>query len=168
MKTTKTPPKEKPLNVSIGFDNFEILKIDDRDFSIEINAYLIVKWKDSRLLVDSEQFEGVPTPPPPSDTNEEEADEESWLPVELEVVDKIWLPDSEILRLKGFHSLAVLDRLQGLWMNVRSEFLYVIATRIRFMCPMNYHKFPMDVQTCKFQVRSNRKAIKRRKVFRSR
>ena len=30
--------------------------------------------------------------------------------------------------------------------------LYVIATRIRFMCPMHFNKFPMDTQTCKFQV----------------
>ncbi len=35
-----------------------------------------------------------------------------WIPVELELVDKIWLPDTEILRLKGFHSLSVLGRLQ--------------------------------------------------------
>lgn len=35
-----------------------------------------------------------------------------WIPVELELVDKIWLPDTEILRLKGFHSLEVLGRLQ--------------------------------------------------------
>ena len=35
-----------------------------------------------------------------------------WIPVELEMVTKLWLPDSEILRLKGFHSLSVLDRLQ--------------------------------------------------------
>lgn len=41
----------KPMNVSIGFDNFEILKIDDRDFTVEINAYLIVKWKDSRIAI---------------------------------------------------------------------------------------------------------------------
>ncbi len=37
-------------------------------------------------------------------------------------------------------------------MSVRHEVLFVIATRIRFMCPMNYNKFPMDIQTCKFQV----------------
>ena len=35
------------MSISIGFDNFEILKIDDRDFTVEINAYLIVKWKSS-------------------------------------------------------------------------------------------------------------------------
>ena len=35
-----------------------------------------------------------------------------WIPVELEMVTKLWLPDTEILRLKGFHRLSVLDRLQ--------------------------------------------------------
>ena len=39
------------MDISIGFDNFEILKIDDRDFTVEINAYLIVKWKDSRVVI---------------------------------------------------------------------------------------------------------------------
>ena len=32
------------------------------------------------------------------------------------------------------------------------EVLFVLATRIRFMCPMNFAKFPMDDQMCKFQV----------------
>ena len=49
------PPLDKkysrPMDISIGFDNFEILKIDDRDFTVEINAYLIVKWKDSRVII---------------------------------------------------------------------------------------------------------------------
>ena len=35
-----------------------------------------------------------------------------WIPVELEILTKLWLPDTEILRLKGFHRLSVLDRLQ--------------------------------------------------------
>ena len=48
--------------------------------------------------------------------------ETEWIPVELELVDRIWLPDTEILRLKGFHSLSVLDRLQV------SNFLAVVLT----------------------------------------
>ena len=40
------------------------------------------------------------------------ADNEEWIPVELALVDRMWLPDTEILRLKGFHSLSVLGRLQ--------------------------------------------------------
>ena len=40
-------------------------------------------------------------------------------------------------------------------MSKEREVLYVTATRIRFMCPMNFNKFPMDTQTCKFQVCAN-------------
>ena len=29
-------------------------------------------------------------------------DSTDWVPVELELVDKLWIPDAEILRLKGF------------------------------------------------------------------
>ena len=36
------------------------------------------------------------------------------------------------------------------------EVLYVLATRSRFMCPMNFNRFPMDEQTCKFQVSYNK------------
>lgn len=84
--------------------------------------------------------------------NETMPESGEWIPVELELVDKIWLPDTEILRLKGFNGLEVLGRLQGLWMSISYEVLYVLATRIRFMCPMNFNRFPMDEQTCKFQV----------------
>ena len=45
----------RPLDIAIGFDNFEILKIDDRDFTVEINAYLVVKWRDTRVHINFEQ-----------------------------------------------------------------------------------------------------------------
>ena len=40
------------MEVSIGFDNFEILKIDDRDFTVEINAYLIADEGENGGLFD--------------------------------------------------------------------------------------------------------------------
>ena len=50
------PPGEPPAEVQIGLDNFEILKIDDREFTIEINAYFIVKWRDKRIEVGSRSW----------------------------------------------------------------------------------------------------------------
>lgn len=164
------------MEIAIGFDNFEILKIDDRDFTVEINAYLIVKWKDPRVIIDFYQVSIISFFPDKiydcsiccclslvlqslfffcpqlAGVNETMPESGEWIPVELELVDKIWLPDTEILRLKGFNGLEVLGRLQGLWMSISYEVLYVLATRIRFMCPMNFNRFPMDEQTCKFQV----------------
>ena len=30
--------------------------------------------------------------------------------------------------------------------------MYVVATRITFICPMKFNAFPMDIQVCMFQV----------------
>ena len=51
------PPLDphRAMNISIGFDNFEILKIDDKDFTVEVNVYLIVIWKDSRIGINFAQ-----------------------------------------------------------------------------------------------------------------
>ena len=68
---------------------------------------------------------------------------------------QVWLPDVEVLNLKIFHALDVLDKLQGLWVNQNSEILYVLATRITFICAMSFEAFPLDIQTCLFQVSIN-------------
>ena len=61
-----------------------------------------------------------------------------------------------MLNLKIFHALDVLDKLQGLWVNQNSEILYVLATRITFICAMSFEAFPLDIQTCLFQVSMNK------------
>ena len=48
----------------------------------------------------------------PAGGEEDSGGNPEWIPVELEILTKLWLPDTEILRLKGFHRLSVLDRLQ--------------------------------------------------------
>lgn len=45
------PEQDESTFVSIGVDIKDIPKVNDKDFSITINAYFIVKWKDDRLIV---------------------------------------------------------------------------------------------------------------------
>ena len=40
-----------PTYVSIGIDIKDIPKVSDKDFSVTLNAYFIVKWKDPRIIV---------------------------------------------------------------------------------------------------------------------
>ena len=40
-----------PTFVTIGVDIKDIPKVSDQDFSITLNAYFNVKWRDPRLLV---------------------------------------------------------------------------------------------------------------------
>ena len=65
---------------------------------------------------------------------------------------QIWLPDVEVLNLKMFQALDVLSKLQGLWVSQNSDILYVLATRITFICAMSFDDFPLDTQTCLLQV----------------
>ena len=43
-----------PTIVTIGVDIKDIPKVSDQDFSITLNAYFNVKWRDPRLLVTRE------------------------------------------------------------------------------------------------------------------
>ena len=44
------PEDERATYVSIGVDIKDIPKVNDKDFSITLNAYFIVKWQDRRLI----------------------------------------------------------------------------------------------------------------------
>eukprot|EP00094_Tigriopus_californicus_P014332 TCALIF_13897-PA protein Name:"Similar to Gabre Gamma-aminobutyric acid receptor subunit epsilon (Rattus norvegicus)" AED:0.27 eAED:0.27 QI:0/0.5/0.2/0.6/1/1/5/0/323 len=151
------PNKGKQTTVSIGFDGFDVRKIDDIEYTVEISCYFLTKWRDDRLILHSDILRTKYA------ANPNEEVEEQWFPIDLEFVSKIWLPDVEVLNLKKFQSLDVLSKLQGLWVSQHSNILYVLATRITFICAMSFDAFPLDTQTCLLQVGSfnfdNRKMV---------
>lgn len=151
------PNKGKQTIVSIGLDGFDVRKIDDIEYTVEISCYFLTKWRDDRLVLHEDILK----------LNEPDANgtdvEETWFPIDLEFVSKLWLPDVEVLNLKMFRVLDVLSKLQGLWVSQHSDVLYVLATRVTFICAMSFEAFPLDIQTCLFQVGSfnfdNRKMV---------
>jgi len=48
----------------------------------------------------------------PQASSSASSEKPDWVAIELAMVKKLWLPDAEILKLKSFHSLVVLDNLQ--------------------------------------------------------
>ena len=58
------PNMTGPTFVTIGVDIKDIPKVSDQDFSITLNAYFNVKWRDPRLLVSKDYSkEGPPVNP---------------------------------------------------------------------------------------------------------
>ena len=55
--------------------------------------------------------------------------DDSLIPVDVSLVDEIWMPDIEILNLKKFSTLDVLSKLEGLWLNRDMELIYAVACR---------------------------------------
>jgi len=131
--------------VNVGIDIKDIPKIDDKEFSITLNAFFVVRWTDKRMIIDQHKMKHIFKKGEPLD---------SWIPVDVSFIKEFWLPDAEILNLKEFKTLEVLSKLEGLWLNRNFGIMYVVATRITFICPMTFNAFPLDVQVCRFQVGS--------------
>ena len=140
-----------------------LLQVNDIDFSITLNAYFITKWQDQRLQVTylkrnrTSRGRGTTTTKrPPQLTglgpDASDIDPNKLTAVNLQILRNLWLPDVEILNLKAFETHHVLSKLEGIWIDGNHNFIYVLAARITFICPMKFNAFPMDIQKCKFQV----------------
>ena len=45
-------PNETLTTVNVGIDIKDIPKIDDKEFSITLNAFFVVRWTDNRMIID--------------------------------------------------------------------------------------------------------------------
>ena len=45
-------PNETLTTVNVGIDIKDIPKIDDKEFSITLNAFFVVRWQDERMIID--------------------------------------------------------------------------------------------------------------------
>ena len=116
-----------PTFVTIGVDIKDIPKVPDQDFSITLNAYFNVKWRDPRLLVNKDYSkEGPPEDHKVLSANTSlklfksnfyiqisQDDGPSLTPINLHILHNLWLPDVEILNLKAFETHSVLSKLEG-------------------------------------------------------
>ena len=46
--------------VNVGIDIKDIPKIADKEFSVTLNAFFVVRWKDERLVIDQVNFQTFP------------------------------------------------------------------------------------------------------------
>ena len=135
------------IGVSIYID--EVLRINDKDYSITFACYFNVKWADKRIRLDKE-FGREQAGPGVNTTNNPDI----LVPTSLEFVKDLWLPNIFIYNIKTYKVIDVLNKLAGLWITTDQNVMYSQATHITFICPMRFDKFPLDTQTCKFQVGS--------------
>ena len=143
------PLKGSQNKIKVTIDISEVLRINDKDYSITFACYFNVQWEENRIWL-SEEFgreqagAGVNTTMNPDIT----------VPMNLEFVKDLWLPNIFIYNLKTYKVIDVLSKLAGLWISADKIILYSQATHITFICPMRFDKFPLDTQVCKFQVGS--------------
>ena len=84
-----------------------------------------------------------------------ETEPDALVPVNLELVKDLWLPNIFIYNLKTFKVVEVLSKHAGLWVSPENAILYSQATHITFICPMRFDSFPLDTQVSAFAGGSN-------------
>ena len=144
------PTGINPISVEILIE--EVLRINDKDYSITFSCYYNINWPDKRIFLKDEfgveQMKGMP-----ANTNKT-MNPNIIVPMNLEMTKDLWLPNVMIYNLKTYKVMDVLSKLAGLWIRADYVVSYSEATHITFICPMHFDKFPLDTQTCKFLVGS--------------
>jgi hypothetical protein len=141
--------KQGVNDITVSIDIDEVLRINDKDYSITFACYFNVKWPEKRIHLDPE-FGREQASPGVNHTQNPNI----LVPMNLEFVKDLWLPNIFIYNLKTYKVIDVLNKLAGLWISATHVVLYSQATHITFICPMRFDKFPLDTQRCKFQVGS--------------
>merc|ERR1712223_262914 len=141
--TFELPLRNKANLIKIGFEISDVLRISDKDYSITFGLYFSVEWLEPRLNLSTELWGA-----------ESVASDQELIPVNLELINYLWIPNIFIYNLKTFQTIEVLSKLAGLWIDANKRIYYSQATHITFICPMVFDSFPLDTQTCKFQVGS--------------
>jgi hypothetical protein len=144
--------------IDITIDIDEVLRINDKDYSITFSCYFNVQWKERRIHLGpefgKEQCLAEAAEGGGAECYNTTGNANIMVPMNLEFVKDLWLPNIFIYNLKTYKVIDVLNKLAGLWIGADKTVLYSQATHITFICPMRFDKFPLDTQACKFQVGS--------------
>ena len=140
------PYTEQTNTIHISIDIDEVLRINDATYSITFSTYFNVEWKEKRLNISPEFGASL--------RSDNSSTDPVMVPMNLEFIKDLWMPNIFIYNLKTYKVINVLSKLAGLWIDTDKNVLYSQATHITFICPMRFDKFPLDTQTCRFRVGS--------------
>ena len=83
-----------------------MLKVNDKEFSVTLSMYFGVMWTEDRLVARRDEFNP------------------DWLPINMEFMDSLWVPNVFIYELVSFKALECLKKLAGLWFIKDKELFY--------------------------------------------
>ena len=107
-----------------------MLRIDDKKFSVTINLYFGVLWDEIRLDIGydalrTHEFEHASSAGISLRLlRRKAAGDVSWLPIDINFLKQLWLPNVYVYDLVSFNPLECLEKLAGLWVVQKKEIFY--------------------------------------------
>ena len=100
--------------ISIDAKILDVLKVDDKRFSVQINMYFGVFWTEERLKL-------------PKTTNSSawfRRRNQGWFPIDVNFMTHLWVPNVFVYNLVAFEILECLQKLSGLWVVGKQDLFY--------------------------------------------
>lgn len=96
-----------------GLDGFDVRKIDDLEYTVEISCYFLTKWRDDRLIL-HEDIVKVGERAEATEAYNGTTVEETWFPIDLEFVSRVSFNDSWFKK-KGENAQTQKKKINFLW-----------------------------------------------------
>ena len=145
-------PIEGTVVIGLDIDIIEVLAINDQEFSTTIMMYIGANWEEPRLM----------------------SSKDTKAPVDLSLIDDLWIPDLYIYNMKKFKTERIWTDLAGkkiqidIFWKVKlvklsntlglfiqgNTILFNMEATVTVYCPMRFDDYPMDKQHCPLQVGS--------------
>jgi len=136
--------KSLPWDYSFRFVIEEISNINDKAQTMSISMYFAVSWLEPRLQINESAIEWTEDRTGPLNQVNESPESLKY----------IWYPELEIYGLDTFGRQRVLKEMSGVRIIKNKTITYELGVRITISCRMNFDNYPLDAQTCQFQVGS--------------
>ena len=111
------PELHEPNRVKVSIHVDEVINIIQEDSSILFSGYFNVEWNEQRLNMNPEFGAEFATP---NSTDVSDA----MVPMGLEFINGLWVPNIFIYNLKTYKVISVLNKLAGLWISPNKQVLY--------------------------------------------
>ena len=125
-----------PWILDFTFSIFEIEKVDDKERTILLKMYFIIKWLEPRLNVNL------------SAPDWNDSIKANWSFVPINYMNKFWYPDLDLQRMKKFETKKVLKDMASLKVNSSKWLRYSARVDITLSCHMTFEDYPLDGQEC--------------------
>ena len=141
---TLAPNKPLPWNYNFEFVLNGIREIDDMTQSISLSMYFKIRWFEPRLIINetAKAWTELQLGPPGEVT------------VSQQTLKYLWYPELEIYGIEKFRIFNVLKKQSGLRITKERIIIYEVSAEVKIACKMDFDKYPLDNQTCLFQVGS--------------
>ena len=138
------PNIQLPWNYTFKFIINSIREIDDMSQTISLSLYFQTHWFEPRLRINETAKAWTELQLGPS----------GEVTVSQQNLRYLWYPELEIYGIEKFRIFNVLKKQSGLRITKERIIIYEVSATVKISCKMDFDKYPLDNQTCLFQVGS--------------